>query len=181
MYGMIHKSLRDLIVTSHGDEQWSKIMQQAASDEDEFLSLKHYEDEVVLRLLGSACEVTQESLSSMLSQLGKHFILVTATEHYGDMIKSYGANPFEMLENVNMLHSQIRTTFLDYKPPSFEVEKQATGIKLHYKSSRTGLSDFVTGILEGLATLYNQKIVITTVSHIDSDHGDYVVFDLQTA
>lgn len=95
------------------------------------------------------------------------------------MIKSYGENTFEVLKNVNTLHGQISTTFLDYSPPRFEIEDTINGIDLHYISSRMGFTPFLEGLIEGISTLFSEKIVISSIESILVDEGQHQVLKLQ--
>ncbi len=179
MYGMIHKSIRELVIQSYGENRWERIAQDAEVDPEDFLSLRNYDDGIVYRLVSACSENLSMDPNELLVAFGKHWVLVTAAEQYDQLIKSYGKNTLEVLENINHMHARISTTFIDYRPPMFTTEyideNRAT---LHYSSSREGLSPFVVGLVEGLADLYGETIEIKQINDCSGDHNYSAVFSL---
>lgn len=180
MYGMIHKAVRDMVQTSFGDDIWTRIQNSAAMEDDHFLSLRNYEDELVYRLVGAASEELQLDAGDLLVEFGRHWVLITMTDHYDQMIRSYGKNARDLLGNLNMMHTHIRTTFLHYKPPHFDLEAvNDNTTRFHYRSVRAGLTPFVSGLLKGIAELYAEDIDVLNIEHLPVEEGEHTVFTLR--
>lgn len=180
MYGMIHKAVRDMVQTSFGEDTWSRIQSSAAMEDDHFLSLRNYEDELVYNLVGAAADELQLDAGTLLEEFGKHWVLVTMTDHYEQMLKSYGKNAWDLLANLNLMHTHIRSTFLHYKHPYFELVKEnERDAKLHCRSVRVGLTPFVSGLIEGIATYYGETIEVLKIEHSPVDEGEHTIFSLR--
>jgi guanylate cyclase soluble subunit beta len=113
-------------------------------------------------------------------EFGKHWVLVTMSDHYAQMIKSYGKHAWELLGNLNLMHTHIRSTFLHYKPPHFELEPlDEHTAQFHYQSVRKGMTPFVSGLLAGIAELYGENIEVLNVEHLPVEEGEHTVFTLR--
>ena len=44
MYGVINKSLRDMVTEGHGESVWGQVMVKAGVPSDSFLSMRSYDD-----------------------------------------------------------------------------------------------------------------------------------------
>lgn len=179
MYGLIHNSLRDMVKTRLGDDEWADIMQTAGLSEIDFLSLKSYDDSVVLSLLGVTHARTGRSIDELLYDFGWHFIKRTAFAHYAGVLNMHGETLWELLGNLNHMHDRIASSFPGYRPPSFQLLPTAENTyELIYSSSRQGLTAFVRGLLDGLADYFSVVIDITVVEDTLSDQGQLTRFRL---
>lgn len=179
MYGLIHNSLRDMLKTRLGDDEWAVIMQTAGLTEKDFLSLKSYDDSVVLSLLDVTHARTGRSIDELLYDFGWHFIKRTAFAHYGGVLNMHGESLWELLANLNHVHDRIASSFPGYHPPSFQLLPTAENTyELIYSSSRQGLTTFVRGLLDGLADYFSVAIEITVVQDTLSDQGQLTRFRL---
>jgi guanylate cyclase soluble subunit beta len=181
MYGLIHNSLRDMIRTHLGDDEWAVIMQTAGLSGKDFLSLKSYDDNVVLLLIGVTHARTGRSFDELLYDFGWHFIKRTAFAHYAGVLNMHGETLWELLANLNHMHDRIASSFPDYRPPSFQLlPTEENTYELIYSSSRQGLTAFVRGLLDGLADYYSVVIEVTVVEETLSDEGQLTRFRLTT-
>jgi guanylate cyclase soluble subunit beta len=179
MYGLIHNSLRDMVKTRLGDDEWPEIMQTAGLSESDFLSLKNYDDTVVMSLLGVTRAKTGLSIDELLYDFGWHFIKRTAFTHYAGVLDMHGETLWELLGNLNHMHDRIASSFPGYRPPSFQLLPTAENTyELIYSSSRQGLTAFVRGLLDGLADYFSIVIDITIVEDTLSDQGQLTRFRL---
>lgn len=179
MYGLIHNSLRDMMRTRLGDDEWAEIMLAAGLSEKDFLSLKSYDDSVVLSLLGVAHARTGRSIDELLYDFGWHFISRTAFAHYAGVLNMHGESFWELLDNLNHMHDRIASSFPGYRPPSFQLLPiEENTYELIYSSSRQGLTAFVRGLLDGLADYFSVVVEITVVHDTLSDQGQQTRFRL---
>jgi guanylate cyclase soluble subunit beta len=177
MYGMIHKAIRDMVKTVHGEEAWRAVLTESGAADGDFLSLRAYDDDIAYNLVGACSTILGASPAACLEDFGRFWILVTASQHYGDMMRSYGQDSFGLLNQMNEMHERISTTFSGYKPPHFTVEmRDETTCSLHYRSVRQGLSPFVIGLVLGLGEFYGEAISIDLESTNSEGGGEYSVF-----
>lgn len=177
MYGMIHKSIHGMVVEHLGEEGWQKIACQAEIDEQHLLSMQCYDDHIVYDLVEAAADYMELKPSQILEDFGEHFVNKTLSNNYQNLLKVYGQTSFELLDNLNKLHTSIKTTFTGYRPPSFKVRYiMSDEIDLIYESERIGLSPFVRGLLTGIANLFGETLVIAYEEKIDVPSGEQTLF-----
>ena len=117
MYGMIHKAIRDMVKTVHGEQAWQSVLSESGAADGDFLSLRSYNDEIAYNLVGACSKILGAPAEACLEDFGRFWILVTASEHYGDMMRSYGQDTFSLLGKMDEMHERISSTFSGYKPP----------------------------------------------------------------
>lgn len=71
MYGMIHKSIKDLVTKTYGETTWARIATDAAVDPEDFLSLRNYDDEIVYRLIIKSAEHLRMNTDELLVAVWK--------------------------------------------------------------------------------------------------------------
>jgi len=177
VYGMIHKSIHGMVLEHLGEEGWKKIADQAEVDEQHLLSMESYDDHIVYDLVEAAADCMNLKPSQILENFGEHFVKKTLSNNYQNLLKNFGQTSFELLDNLNKLHTSIKTTFTGYRPPTFTVRYiMLDEIDLIYKSERIGLSPFVRGLLTGIAYLYGESLVIAYEEKIDVSSGEQTLF-----
>lgn len=170
MYGIVNQAIQGLIIDSHGRESWDKIRIKSGIEEDFFLSDQSYEDHITYDLVGAASEILEIPASKVLHDFGEYWVLNTGQKKYGDLMKGGGANFYDFIKNLPNFHSRIMLIYPKLSPPEFKVEEISSNVlNLHYFSTREGLTNFVEGLLSGLAKLFNQKIEVTL---INSNHSN---------
>ncbi|MCH2180921.1 MAG: heme NO-binding domain-containing protein [Mariniblastus sp.] len=181
MYGLVHRAIRDMVLTHHGPQVWEQIRSESGVGDDAFLAMQSYDDAIVLQLVAAASKVLDISQAECLDVFGQFWVLDTAVKHYGNILDSFGDEIWEFLGNLNKLHDRISSTFQGYDAPSFQLETSEDGTHLlHYRSSRQGLTPFVIGLLKGLAQHFDTELVITVVAEELNDQGQHTKFCLET-
>lgn len=178
MYGLVNRAIEDMAIQAGGHEIWEAIKLKAGVDEATFISMQTYPDEVTYQLVDSASQILGVPAEDLLRQFGKHWILFTAEEGYGDLLKTSGANMREFIGNLDTMHSRIASTMTDLKPPSFEcIDFSDKKIHVHYYSDRVGLAPMVVGLLEGLGEMFSVNIKVT---HQDTKaEKDFDIFEVE--
>jgi len=171
MYGLVNQAIQGLVVDNFGEENWKAIKQKAGVTEDAFLSNEIYDDSITFNLAVSASEVLNIPLADVLKTFGKYWIIKVGNEKYGPLMKSGGDNFIDFIVNLPNFHSRVMLIYSDIKPPEFIVEKVTDSqLKLHYYSTRQGLTDFMFGLIQGLGELYQTPIDIKLIA--DRRNGD---------
>ena len=57
MYGVINKSLREMVVEGFGEDTWNSVMAKAGVPSDSFLAMRSYDDEITFRLAVASSDV----------------------------------------------------------------------------------------------------------------------------
>jgi guanylate cyclase soluble subunit beta len=179
MYGVINKSLRDMVTEGHGEAIWAQILAKAGVPSDSFLAMRSYDDEITFRLAVASSDVLGVDVDTALHAFGKHWVNHTLARDYDALVRSTGSTMLEFLENLNELHDRISTTFLEYEPPEFRVsELQKNRMEVEYISHREGLNSFVSGLLVALSERFNEPMSIEATEDLSVDAGTHTKFSL---
>ncbi|MFT7032564.1 MAG: hypothetical protein ACJA2S_001064 [Cyclobacteriaceae bacterium] len=176
MYGMVNKAIQELVTTNYGESTWNEIKEKSTFEDEYFISMKSYPDEITFSLVGAASEVLQLSPEAILEAFGEYWILYTADEGYKDILNIYGKTLPEFLGNLNLLHEQITLVMPNLKPPKFSVEKlNENEFVLTYESEREGLKPMVRGLLVGLGKRFDIELKIKESASTQADKhiGEY--------
>lgn len=178
MYGLVNQAMEDLVVSKHGPEAWTRICRRAGVDVEVFISNDSYDDSITYRLAGAATEILGITLEDVLYAFGIHWVLKTASEHYGDLLDAHGANLAEFLDNLPNFHTRVKLIFPELQPPTFKCsDVRPGGLHLHYISHRHGLAPFVRGIVAGLAERYRTPVTVEQLAHraAGDDHDIFAI------
>jgi len=180
MYGLVHIGLRDLIKSSHSEQQWLKVLSQSKLSAESFISMQSYPDATTYQLVGAAVEVLGVSAESLLEDFGKHWVLHTGPDAYGSILDMSGDSLPELLENLDDLHVHLGNIMPNLIPPSFQCEDVTeNSMLLHYRSSRQGLTPMVLGLLKGLGERFQTPCTASIISSNENDKGVHVIFAVQ--
>jgi guanylate cyclase soluble subunit beta len=180
MYGLIHKSVMSMVSSQSGEELWQQIMSEAGIAEEHLITLRSYDDEITYRLIEVTARLTDTAPEKLLENFGRFFIENYSTNQYGYLLSAYGDTTFSLLKNINLLHTNISSTFVGYAPPQFELITQSDDeALLIYKSERTGMTPFVRGLILGMATKFNEVIEIAEQQNIETTGGEHTRFLLR--
>ncbi len=176
MYGIVNKAIQELIETQYGINTWEKVRNNARIEDEIFLSNQVYDDTVTFTLATSAAMVLSISLESFLIALGEYWILETGQRHYNHYMIAGGANLKEFLINLPHFHTRIKLIYNELRPPEFEISDiKENSLRIHYFSTRTGLTQFVVGLLYGVGKMFNQEIKVM-VESVEQDGNIHDVF-----
>jgi hypothetical protein len=164
MYGLVNRSLQSFIVSDYGQASWDAIRAAASVEEDSFVSMEAYPDALTYQLVGAASEHLSVGAEEILHGFGRHWVLVTGKESYGDFLILAGGSFPEFLSNLNNLHTRVALAFPALQPPEFRVlDNDGRQLRLQYISERDGLTPFVVGLLDGLGELFRQQVDVELI------------------
>lgn len=179
MYGIVNKAIEDLVKERFGEEKWTLIKERSQVEVDFFVSNEPYEDEITFRLATAVAEVMQLPLSAVLETFGEYWVLKTGKEKYGALLEAGGNNLKEFLLNLPAFHNRILLMYPQLRPPEFRISNlEDQSLHLHYYSQRSGLTDFVRGLIQGLGKMY-QTEVTTELLEQKADGSDHDVFKVR--
>jgi hypothetical protein len=178
MYGMVNSAIMDLLVANHGEATWQKVKTKAGVEDEMFISTEAYPDDITYKLVGAASEVLDRPAGEILNQFGRWWVLDTARNSYGHLLRFGGRTLGEFLINLPNFHTRVVMMFPALQPPMFEcTELGPAELRLHYRSHRRGLSAFVIGVLEGLGVMFEVVVTITHEERLD-EGADHDVFHI---
>jgi hypothetical protein len=168
MYGMVNQAIEAMVTEKFGAEQWERVKARAGVDEPTFVTMKQYPDSVTYALAGAVAEVLELPLPDALRAFGAYWIEYARRGPWGKIMLSAGKDTYGLLAALDEMHARIAVSFPDLRPPSFRVEPRDGGVLLEYRSERPGLSPFVIGLVEGIGTLYGERVEVEQVSSRDA-------------
>ena len=172
MYGMIHKAAKDYARQHIDDAVWQSILTRCKLNDEHFISGQQYDDSATIGLLVEIANALEMQVDALLFEFGKFWIGFTANSSYGTVMDMAGDDLATFISNLDDMHLSIEATMPGADMPSFSVLRQSpTEIELIYRSSRTGLTEFVRGLLAGLMDRFNETGDIQA-----TERGEDIVF-----
>jgi hypothetical protein len=178
MYGMVNKAVEEFVCLHHGPEVWEKIKEAAGVDVEVFMTNEGYPDEITYQLVGAASKVLDVPADQILIGFGEHWVLHTAQEGYGGLMKAGGDNLADFLRNLPNFHAHVSMIFPKLEPPRFYcTEITENSLKLHYISHREGLASFVIGLMQGLGKMFHTPATVKLLE-AKVDGAEHDVFEV---
>lgn len=169
MYGIVNKSIKELVIANYGEEKWEDIKAKSNIDVDYFISNQSYDDDITFVLAATISEDLGVSVDEVLKLFGEWWILHTAKNHYGYFLESGGENFKTFMLNLPVFHNRVMMMYPNLTPPEFKISSvKEHSLHLHYFSKRKGLTAFVYGLMTGLGRLFGTSV---TTEHLESIPG----------
>lgn len=178
MYGLINRTIAELITNRFGEEAWDRILDRAQVDEPVFNAIEGYPDQVTYDIVGAASAELAVSADELLFEFGRHWVLVTGAQTYSVTLNAGGDTLPRFFANLPGFHARVALLFPDLTPPTFEVAGQSeTSVNLIYRSGRVGLHPMVLGLFDGLSERFGQPITVTSefVSQVPPVETHYTI------
>lgn len=165
MYGIINKSIKDLVTTKFGSDKWEEVLKSSGINIEYFLSNEPYDDEITYKLAHAVARVVNITVDDVFLVFGEWWVIKTCNEKYAGLMQSGGNSLREFLINLPLFHNRIMLIYPKLTPPEFKIsEVGERSIQLHYFSKRQGLQQFVKGLLQGLSKMYETPAQIDLVA-----------------
>jgi hypothetical protein len=169
MYGLIHQALRDLAVLHVGEEEWNRMLENAGHTRPACIGMQYYSDTTTVRMIDMVADRLGLSFDEALTAFGSHWIDFAEQTNYARILRMAGDDLTSFIDNLDRMHATIRSNMPQADMPQFEVlQSDDTGMEVRYRSTRQGLAPMVHGILQKLATRFDEHAVI---SHRPMDDG----------
>lgn len=164
MYGIVNKSIEELVSFNFGEDKWEAVKLRSGVDVDYFISTEPYDDDLTYKLAQAVSDEMDMTLSAVLIALGEWWVVKTTKEKYGGLMEAGGNNLKEFLINLPLFHNRVMLIYPKLTPPEFKVSAVTeNSIHLHYFSKREGLQEFVRGIIQGLGIMYDTPVTIDLI------------------
>jgi hypothetical protein len=178
MYGLVNKAIEELVTRNFGEEKWEAIKEKAKVSEEVFISSESYPDQMTYQLVGAATEILQLPADKILHAFGEFWVLSTAKENYGELLRSGGRDLPEFLNNLPNFHARILLFMPKLRPPEFRVLQQnERSVLMGYYSPRGGLAHFTAGLFSGIAKLFEVHATVTHTAQKSEafDHDEFLI------
>lgn len=178
MYGMVNRSIQEMVLAAHGPATWEKIKERAGVDVDIFISSEGYPDALTYGLVGAASAELGVPAEDILEAFGVHWVVKTTQAGYADMMAAGGKTLREFLLNLPNFHARLSMIFPHLAPPEFKVDDLGEScLRLHYFSGRPGLAPFVKGLIIGLGQTYKEEPSIqqSAFKNQGADHDEFII------
>lgn len=180
MYGLINRAIKEHVLDATDELTWNEVRKKAGLDDDSFVAMDRYDDEVTYDLVDAAGEVLGAPTEDILRGFGRYWVLYTGAEGWGPMLDLMGSTVIDMLSNLDDMHHRLRTTMPSMVMPQFRVLSASPNeIVFNYISTREGLAPMVLGIMHGLNERCGEDWTVTQTG-FRVDNG-FDTFTLTTA
>eukprot|EP00794_Sanderia_malayensis_P012302 gene12302-13571_t len=180
MYGLIFHNLQTALIERFGQDTYAEIRKLAGLEEHVFCVHKQYSDDILMRIVDSAAEVTKCSKDEILHDMGRHFPRFCGESGYYKIMKTVGRNLKEFLNGLDHMHECLRYSYPGMRSPSFYCDQETeSGLRLHYRSKRRGYIKYVQGQIEEIASyLFNITATVELESLEDDPEGDHAILKI---
>lgn len=176
MYGIVNKSIEELVLAHYGSDTWQEIKEKSGINIEYFISVEQYDDDITYKLAGTIAELQQISVDEVLKSFGSWWILHTGKLSYGYLLESGGDNFRSFLVNLPAFHNRVMMLYPKLTPPEFQVsDVHDHYLHLHYLSKRKGLTAFVIGLISGLGTFFNTEVQTEHIASVEGPHTHEII------
>lgn len=173
MYGMIHRAIRGMVIEERGESAWNELEHRSGIGPAEMISAETYDDEITLRMLAAASDAYDMPINDLLVRFGRYWIVFAERGSFKFILDFTGQDLRGFISNLDRMHVGVQAVMPQAIMPSFRVaEDTAEKVVVEYRSTRTGLEPFVTGLFQGLAERFG---VEADVQHLGR-YGDASTF-----
>ena len=178
MYGLVNRALQQLVCTRCGDEVWNDIRKRAGVEDEVFVRMDSYPDDITRDLLAAASIELNTPAEQLLEDFGRYWTRYTMVEGYGALLNDLGSGFQQALNSLDGMHARVSLLYPALRPPRFRCEEIESGrMRLHYWSERSALAPMVVGLVEGLAERYGliAKVTLEQRREDGHDHDTFII------
>lgn len=169
MYGMIHRAVRQMINDQLGEEAWQALEKKLEIGPPELLTAMVYEDELTFRIVGEASARLNLSVDECLFAFGQYWIKYAESGSLASIMNFTGATLASFIANLDRLHLAVGAAMPGARLPTFTMVENAPGrLLVEYRSERTGMDPFVSGLFHGLMRKFHTSGSVSIFSRTDS-------------
>lgn len=176
MYGLVNRALQQMVCARCGDEGWRRVRTRAGVEDEVFVRMNSYPDELTERLLASASEELDTTAGQLLEDFGRYWVRYTLVEGYGALLNDLGSDFRAALGSLDGMHARVSLLYPALRPPRFRCETlEDERIRLHYWSDRRGMAPMVVGLINGLAERYGLRASTFHEMEHEPGHDSFVI------
>lgn len=170
MYGIVNKSIEELVIANYGEKKWEDIKAKSNIDISYFVSSESYDDSITFTLATTISVELGVSVDEVFKLFGEWWILHTGKNHYGYLLESGGDSFKTFMLNLPTFHNRVMIMYPKLKPPAFKIsDVEENSLHLHYFSERKGLTAFVYGLMTGLGKFFDTQVITEHLESVSVD------------
>lgn len=104
MYGLVNRALQQLVCARCGDEVWHAVRSRAGVEDEVFVRMDSYPDEITHRLLAAASVELNTPAEELLREFGRYWMRYTMVEGYGALLNDLGTSFQQALKSLDSMH-----------------------------------------------------------------------------
>lgn len=161
MKGVIVLCLKEMVQKRFGEDKWETALKKAGIEkEPTIMPRSDVDDQIVLNVINSVCEVLHISLDQAADAFGDYWINTYAQRMYG-VYFTVAKTAKDFLLKMDSTHVTATKNIPGAHPPRFDYEQpDEKTLIMTYKSSR-GLIDIMIGLVKGVGKFYHEDLKIT--------------------
>ena len=160
MKGVIAIALKEMISDKFGVDKWNEALVKAGVDKEPMiLPISDIDDQLILKIINSACNVLDISLIQAADAFGDYWVNVYSQKIYSNFYRDCKTAK-DFLLKMNSVHVTTTKNLRNARPPKFEYEwKDEKTLIMKYESPRN-LIDFMVGLIKGVGRFYNEDLKV---------------------
>jgi len=176
MYGLVNRALQQMVCARCGDEGWQRVRTRAGIEDEVFVRMDSYPDEITEHLLVAASEELNTTAGKLLEDFGRYWVRYTMVEGYGALLNDLGNDFRAALDSLDGMHARVSLLYPALRPPRFRCETiDSEQVRLHYWSDRRGMAPMVVGLVEGLAERYGLLAKVFHETQHQPGHDSFII------
>ncbi|MFC1852680.1 heme NO-binding domain-containing protein [candidate division CSSED10-310 bacterium] len=165
MKGVITLALKEMVIQNFGIEKWQEALKMVGIDSEPFIMpISNLEDQLVLRIIQSLCEILEVSLSQAADLFGEYWMKNYAPKMYSAYF-SGKESARDFLLAMDKVHVETTKLINDARPPRFEFEWRDDKTLIMKYISKRDLIDFMVGLIKGVGSYYEENLQVKKLSH----------------
>jgi hypothetical protein len=173
MYGVINKAIEGLVTDNYGEAVWQQMKLKSATKVANFIASEPYDDMETYQMAKVASEIQE-----VFFNFGERWITMAGIQYYALLMQAEGNDLGEFLVNLPAFHHRVMIMYPNISPPEFKIVVAGVRkVELHYYSTREGLTDFMNGLIAGMAKLYHENPIIQLKNARSNglDHEEFII------
>jgi hypothetical protein len=161
MYGIVNKSIEEMVIANHGEDQWLKIVNISGIGISFFICNEFYEDHITDTLVRAISDELSIPFDQLMFDFGEWWILRTVMEKYPGLLLVVGPDLKKFLVNFPDAYDRMKLIYPKIPDFQFRVTHiEENSIQIEIFSDQEGLGPFLKGVLCGLGKLYNSEVTV---------------------
>ena len=124
MYGLLIQNLQSFLLNEFGEDVYNKIYKLTGITEHSYSVHKKYSDNIIMKMVDAAGEVTGWTKDQILHGAGRRFPRMCAEYGYCKLRKIVGRNLKEFLNGMDHMHNGLQFSYPEMQTPSFYCDEQ---------------------------------------------------------
>jgi hypothetical protein len=176
MYGLVNKSIEEMVIANYGELQWLKIMDSSGIDINFFICNEFYDDDITYTLAWSVSDELSIPFDKLLFDFGEWLVLKTVNEKFPGLLWVIGPDLKKLLLNLPAWYDRMKLMYLKIPHSLFRVILiEENKVQINIFTAGEGLEPFFKGILLGLGKLYDSVVTVDMLPAKSKEFNIYLV------